>query len=85
MIIKRGFLDGTPRTELLRVAKNGLEQTRVSRRAHAILLLNKGMSYSQVAEVLLLDQSTVREWRKAYEAGGVEAPDAFDSRAASAR
>jgi transposase len=78
MIVKRGFLDSNQRAELFRVAKNGLEQTRVSRRAHAILLLDKGMSYSEVAEVLFLDQSTVREWHKAYDIGGVDALDAFD-------
>jgi transposase len=78
MSIKRGFLSKADRTELLRTARHGLEQNRIAKRANALILLDKGMSYSQVAEVLLLDDSTIREWRRIFDAGGIDALWTFD-------
>ena len=40
-------------------------------RIKAILLLDKGWSYSEIEEVLLLDESTVRRYRIAYVDGGL--------------
>jgi transposase len=77
-MIKHGFLSNAERSELLRIARNGLEEHRVSRRANAILLLNDGMSFKQVAAALYIDDSTIRAWRKAYEDGGIDALDTFD-------
>ena len=48
------------------------------RRANAILLLDKGWSYAEVAEALFLDNSTVRAWLKEFQEGGVEAIVLFD-------
>jgi transposase len=72
------FLSERERQELLRIARDGLEEHRVARRANAILLLDKGWSYSDVAEALLLDDSTLRLWRKAYGEGGVDNLIMFD-------
>lgn len=77
-MIKHGFLSNAERSELLRIARNGLEEHRLSRRANAILLLNDGMSFKQVAAALYIDDSTIRAWRKAYEDGGIDALDTFD-------
>jgi transposase len=72
------FLSERERQELLKIARDGLEEHRVARRANAILLLDKGWSYSDVAEALLLDDSTLRLWRKAYGEGGVDNLIMFD-------
>jgi transposase len=77
-MLKSGFLDDQERADCLRVAKDGREEHRFSRRANALLLLDDGMSYDQVAKALYLDDSTVRAWREAYELGGVESIYAFD-------
>jgi len=69
---KRGFLDAQERADCLRIVKDGREEQRFSRRAHVLLLLDRGMSFAEVASVLFLDDSTVRAWRSAYEDGGVE-------------
>jgi transposase len=39
-------------------------------RIKAILMLNKGYSYEKIAELLLIDQDTVREWYKLHQKGG---------------
>jgi transposase len=77
-MIKHSFLSSAERSDLLRIAKNGLEEHRISRRANAILLLDGGMSFKQVAAVLFIDDSSIRAWRKAYDDGGVEAVYMFD-------
>jgi len=41
-------------------------------RIKAILLLNKGFSYEEVAEVLLIDDGTVRRWHRIFEAEGIK-------------
>ena len=77
-MLKGGFLDEQERADCLRVAKDGREEHRFSRRANALLLLDDGMPYEQVAKALYLDDSTVRAWREAYEVGGVESIYAFE-------
>ena len=72
------FLSKAERSELLKIARDGLEEHRVARRANALLLLDGGMGYGQVAKVLFLDDSTVRLWRKAYAEGGVDHLIMFD-------
>ena len=57
---------------------HGLEEHRIARRANAIILLDRGMKFEEVAQVLLVDDSTVRAWRKAFDEGGVEAIVMFD-------
>ncbi len=66
-MLKCGFLDAQERADCLRIVKDGREEQRFSRRAHVLLLLDRGMSFEEVASVLFLDDSTVRTWRKAYE------------------
>jgi transposase len=40
----------------------------VARRANALILLERGMSYRQVANVLLVDDETVRDWQATFSA-----------------
>ena len=77
-MLESGFLDDKERADCLRVVKDGREEQRFSRRANALLLLDDGMKYEQVAKVLYIDDSTVRAWRRAYEEAGVGSIYAFD-------
>ena len=72
------FLCKAEQTELVKIARDGLEEHRIARRANAIILLDRGMKFEEVAQVLLVDDSTVRAWRKAFDEGGVEAIIMFD-------
>ncbi len=78
MKTNRNFLSPADRAILTEIAKDGLEESRITRRANAILLLDKGWSYAEVAEALFIDNSTVRAWFKAYNEGGVEGLILFD-------
>lgn len=69
---KRCFLTAEDRQVLEELARNGLAEHRLARRANALILLDRGMSYHQVATVLLLDDETVRGWRQLFENDGVD-------------
>jgi transposase len=72
------FLSKAERSELLKIARDGLEEHRIARRANALLVLDKGWSYGTVSEALLLDDSTLRLWRNAFAEGGVDNLIMFD-------
>ena len=74
----RNFLSAADRADLVKIVRDGLEEHRIVRRANAILLLDKGWSYAEVAEALFLGDSTVRAWLKEFQEGGVEAIVLFD-------
>ena len=71
-MIRGGFLSATDRRALIGLARDGLEEHRVARRANAVVLLDQGWSCERVAEAFLLDDDTVRDWYRAFERGGVE-------------
>ena len=50
----------------------------MTRRANALVLLDKGMSCQEVAEVLLFDDDTIRGWYELFEQSGVEGLSRFD-------
>src|ERR1039458_2548492 len=50
----------------------------VTRRADALVLLDEGWSCQQVAHALLLDDDTIRSWRKLFEQRGIEGITSFD-------
>src|SRR5208283_1626764 len=77
-MIRGGFLSAKERADLTALARNGLAEHRVARRANAILLLDKGWSCEKVAEALLLDDDTVREWRDLFATSGVEGLSRFE-------
>ena|SRR3970040_82089 len=41
-------------------------------RIKAILLLNRGYSYQQTAEILLMDEDSIRRWYQEYKTGGLK-------------
>jgi transposase len=84
-MIRGGFLSALERQALIGIARDGLEEHRVARRANAIVLLDKGWSCERVATALLLDDDTVREWFGAYEVGGVEGLRSFGHEGSSSR
>jgi transposase len=84
-VIRGGFLSTNERRTLIRLARDGLEEHRVARRANAIVLLDQGWSCERVAEALLLDDDTVRDWCRAYERGGVEGLKSFGHEGSSSR
>ena len=84
-MIRRGFLKSEERKELVRLARNGSAEHRIGRRANAILLLDDGWSCERVAEVLYLDDDTVRGWRKIYDERGLAGLGQFDAGGSSSR
>lgn len=67
-----GFLAAADRDALLKLARDGLAEHRVARRANALILLDRGMSPAEVARVLLLDEETIRRWRELFSRDGVK-------------
>jgi len=61
-MIKTNFLNPEDRRELELSARDGSSPHRYARRANAIILLDRGLSCGQVADVLLIDDDTVRQW-----------------------
>jgi transposase len=71
-MIRAGFLSTTERAELIELARNGLVEHRLARRANALVLLDRGMSCSAIGAVLFLDDDTVRTWFRLYGEEGIE-------------
>ena len=83
MKTNRNFLSPADRAILVEIAKDALEQNRVSRRANAILLLDKGWAFARIAEALFIDDSTIRLWLKEFKESGVEGLVLFDLKGGS--
>lgn len=67
----KGFL--TQEQEELLLREQRLERdARIKDRCRAILLLNKGWSYDQIAEALFLDHTTIRRYYTTYVEEGLE-------------
>jgi transposase len=77
-MIQSGLLSEEDRKALTALARDGSLSCRVSRRANALVLLDKGWSCQQVADALLLDDDTIRGWRKLFEQRGIEGLTSFD-------
>jgi transposase len=76
-MIRRGFLDSESRQDLIELAREGSAPHRLARRANALVLLDNGMSCEAVAEVLLLDDDTIRTWYRLYQEEGIEGLASF--------
>src|ERR1035441_4202954 len=75
---RAGFLCEEDRAKLIALARDGSAASRVTRRANALVLLDDGWSCRDVAAALLLDDDTVRNWRKLFEQRGIEGLTSFD-------
>jgi transposase len=71
-MIRRGFLTREQRQALTILARKAKVEHRVARRANALVLLDRGMSCEEVAEVLLLDDDTVRTWYSLFDQTGIK-------------
>lgn len=70
-MIRPGFLNTTERIELIKLARNGMVEHRFARRANALVLLDRGMSCSDVGLALFLDDDTIRTWFRLYQEEGI--------------
>jgi transposase len=77
-MVRPGFLSEEDRKGLTALARDGSSPSRVRRRANALVLLDAGWSCRQVADALLLDDDTVRSFRKLFEQRGIEGLTSFD-------
>src|SRR3989449_7889564 len=71
LMIRPGFLSAAERGALIAVARDGLVEHRVARRANAIVLLNDGWDCEEGGSALLLDDDTGREWVEVYQRQGM--------------
>ena len=72
-MIRSKFLSCEDRRALLSCVKRQREDHGVARRANALLLLDDGKSCVEIAQVLYLDDDTVRGWHKQYLSEGWDA------------
>jgi transposase len=70
-MIRGGFLDPGIRADLIAQVRDGKAETRLTRRANALLLLDDGMSCEEIAKVLYLDDDTIRYWYQLYSEKGL--------------
>ncbi|MGZ3328117.1 MAG: helix-turn-helix domain-containing protein [Xanthobacteraceae bacterium] len=85
LMIRAGFLSEAGRQALVGLARDGLAEHRIARRANALVLLDIGWSCAKVASALLLDDDTVRGWYRAYESGGLNGLSSFGHEGSACR
>jgi transposase len=77
-MIRGGFLTAEERQDLTELARDGLAEHRLARRANALVLLDRGMSCEDVGRVLLIDDDTIRTWHRLFEEDGVDGLAGFN-------
>jgi transposase len=70
-MIRAGFLDEGTRKELTALVRDGKAESRVTRRANALLLLDDGWSCQKTAQALYMDDDTIRYWHELYREKGL--------------
>ena len=83
-MIRGGFLSAEDRRTLIALARDESAASRLTRRANALVLLDDGWSCQEVADALLLNDDTIRNWHKLFEQRGIEGLTSFDMGAARA-
>jgi hypothetical protein len=58
--------------KILKEAHHGCKNKKSADRIKTILFLNKGFSYQQTAELLLLDDETIRRYERFYQDKGID-------------
>ncbi len=66
-----GFLS-SEQIAALRIIHRKSREKRICYKVNAIILLNSGYSYEHIAEVLLLDDATIRRWHKLFQEKGID-------------
>ena len=84
-MISAGFLDAEARQDLIELVRDGSVEHRLGRRANALVLLDRGMSCEDVAELLFIDDDTVRRWHRLYEQDGIEGLAGFGHEGSACR
>jgi transposase len=84
-MIRAGFLDAEARQDLIELARDGSVEHRLGRRANALVLLDRGMRCEDVAELLFIDDDTVRRWHRLYEQDGIEGLAGFGHEGSACR
>src|SRR3984885_4679902 len=84
-MIRAGFLDAESRSDLIELTQDGSVAHRLARRANALLLLDGGMSCEAIAEVLFLDDDTIRTWHRLYREEGIEGLASFGHEGSACR
>ena len=84
-MIRPGFLDKPSRQDLIELARDGSVAHRLARRANALVLLDDGMSCEAIANVLFLDDDTIRTWRRLYQEDGIEGLASFGHEGSACR
>jgi len=77
-MIGGGFLTAEERQDLTELARDGLAEHRLARRANALVLLDRGMRCEEVGRVLLIDDATIRTWHDLFEKDGVDGLAGFN-------
>lgn len=77
-MIHGGFLTAEERQDLTELARDGMLEHRLARRANALILLDRGMSCEDVGRVLLIDDDTIRTWHRLFEEHGVDGLAGFN-------
>lgn len=77
-MIRGGFLTAEERDVLSELARDGMVEHRLARRANGLVLLDRGMSCEEVGRVLLIDDDTIRTWHSLFEEHGVDGLAGFN-------
>src|ERR687898_278627 len=77
-MIRGGFLTAEERQDLTELARDGLAEHRLARRANALVLLDRGVRCDEVGRVLLIDDDTIRTWHDLFEKDGVDGLAGFN-------
>src|SRR5215211_4361864 len=66
MLSHKDYLEATRRF------KNKKENAHERQRCHALLLVSKGYSYHETADILFIDEETVSRWVRLYQEDGLD-------------
>ena len=84
-MITAGFLSTSERKELLALVRRPSGAHGPARRAHAIVLLDDGMSVPEVARIMYVDDDTVYQWHRRWSEGGTVRLSEFGWKGSSSR
>src|SRR5215470_8096419 len=59
-------------SEAVRRFKNKRDNPHARQRYHALLLVTKGYSYRQTADILFVDEETISQWVRRYQQHGLD-------------